>query len=143
MKIPAGAWVLIADGKKALFLRNDGDDDYPNLHVIKKTTQTNPPAHEQGTGAPGRMSNGMGPKSAVEDTDWHQLAKDRFAADTAQLLHEQSGRFEQLILVAPPHILGELRKDLQTDVSTKVIGELRKDFTHHPIDQIEQHIARA
>jgi protein required for attachment to host cells len=30
-KIPHGAIVFVGDGRKALFLRNDGDEEFPNL----------------------------------------------------------------------------------------------------------------
>ena len=60
MEIPAGAWILVADGKKALLLRNDGEELYPNLHVIKKSVQENPATHVQGTDRPGSLASFRG-----------------------------------------------------------------------------------
>ena len=31
-----GIWVLVADGEKALFLKNRGDTKYPNLEVVRE-----------------------------------------------------------------------------------------------------------
>lgn len=145
MEIPAEAWILVADGKKALLLRNDGDELYPNLHVIKKSVQDNPPTHEQGTDKPGMRAGNNGVRGAAEPTDWHQLAEDAFAAEVAQMLYKRAhaDKFEKLILVAPPNTLGELRKNLHVEVSAKVIGELAKDLTKHPVPGIEENIRNA
>ena len=37
-----GTWVLIADGEKALFLRNDLDEINPDLTVVRIEEQENP-----------------------------------------------------------------------------------------------------
>ena len=50
-----GTWVLIADGEKALFLRNDLDEKDPDLNVIRIEEQENPADSEQGTDKPGNM----------------------------------------------------------------------------------------
>lgn len=48
-------WVLVADGEKALFLRNEGDAEYPNLEVVREMHDDNPPTREQGTDQPGPL----------------------------------------------------------------------------------------
>ncbi|AJE47227.1 host attachment protein [Celeribacter indicus] len=136
-----GTWVLIADGEKALFLRNDLDAQTPDLNVVKIETQENPPDHEQGANRPGRMNdNGPGQKSAFADTDWHELAKERFAAEVAAILYKEAhkGRFERIVLVAPPATLGELRDHLHKEVADKVVAELPKTLTNHPLDKVEE-----
>ncbi len=50
--LPQGAWVLVADGEKALFLVNKGDEQDMNLVVRDKHEQDNPPAREWATGRP-------------------------------------------------------------------------------------------
>jgi len=37
------------DGRKALFLRNHGDEKFPNLRAEKVFEDENPPTHEQGS----------------------------------------------------------------------------------------------
>lgn len=139
MHIPSEALVLIADGEKALFLRNEGDDKHPNLQVEKKKTQDNPPNREQAANRRGRMSDGNGHKSAVDDTDWHELAKDRFAIDLSDQLYQRahSGDFADLIIVATPNSLGEIRQHLHQEVTDKLRGEVDKNWTNHPLDEIE------
>src|SRR5260370_39294770 len=54
LAIPHNAWVFIGDGQKALFLRNAGDEHFPNLTTERVFVDENPRTHEQGTDRPGR-----------------------------------------------------------------------------------------
>lgn len=139
-------WLVVADGEKALFLRNDGDEKFPNLAVFREQQQDNPANRAQGSEAPGRFNDG-GPgtgaaphRSAVAETDWHQLQKDRFAKDIADRLYRyaHAGRFESLVLVAAPGVLGAIRKELHGAVTTRIVGEVDKDLTNHPVGVIEK-----
>lgn len=133
-------WVLIADGEKALFLKNTLDAKSPGLEVIRKEKQDNPSDAEQSANRPGRKQDtGVQQVSAMEDTDWHQLAKDRFADDLAEWLYKQAhrGAFDRIVLVAPAGVLGEMRKKLHKEVADKVVAELDKDLTNHPLNKIE------
>ena len=49
LKIPHGGVVFIGDGRKALFLRNDGDEKFPYLKTEKVYLDDNPSTREQGT----------------------------------------------------------------------------------------------
>ncbi len=136
-----GTWVLVADGEKALLMRNAGDARQIRLQVIREKHQDNPPTREQGTDRPGRSSGGgPTPVSAVENTDWHQFEKDRFADDLADLLHRRArtGAFEQLVIAADPGTLGNLRDVLHEDVGRKVVLEIPKTLTNHPVGEIEK-----
>ena len=144
-KTENGTWVLVADGEKALFLENQTDGENPHLEVFREDAQDNPPNREQAANRRGRFHDGPSVhRSAVEDTDWHQLAKDRFAQDLAEILYKQAhkGAFDKLVLVAPPKTLGELRSELHQEVEQKVIGEVPKTLTNHPIDEIEKIVAQ-
>ncbi len=140
-KLKHGAWVLVADGEKALFLRNDLDTQDFDLNVVRIEEQENPSDREQSANRPGRMHDGgPGQKSALDDTDWHELAKERFASDMAEILYKQAhkGKFDEIVLIAPPSTLGELRKELHQEVTDKVIAEIPKTLTNHPINKIEE-----
>ncbi|PYE84040.1 host attachment family protein [Pseudoroseicyclus aestuarii] len=138
--LETGTWVLVADGEKALFLRNMGDAQDPNLEVVRKTEQEDPPNRDQVTDAPGSMADG-GPmqRSSLEQTDFHQLAKERFAEDLADILYRQAhrGKIERLVIVAPPKVLGALRPHLHKEVAALVIAEIDKTLTNHPVIEIE------
>lgn len=133
-------WVVIADGGKALFLRNEGDEKFPNLEVFRELQHDNPPTREQGTDRPGRLNDGgTRHRSSVQETDWHKLEEERFAKDISGRLykHAHARRFSDLILVAAPAILGEIRKELHDEVKSRLIAEIGKDLTNHPVDKIE------
>ncbi len=139
-QLTKGTWVLIADGEKALFLRNDLDEMNPDLNVVRIASQDNPPNHEQAANRPGRVHEAVGAgRSAYADTDWHRLAKDRFADELAEILYSQahSGAFQRIVLVAPPRVLGELREKMHKEVADRVVAELHKTLTNHPLDKIE------
>ena len=80
-------WVIVADGEKALFLRNQGDTQCPNLQVVQEMEQENPATRDQGSDRPGRYNDGpFIHRSAVQDTDWHRIGKERFADEVAERL---------------------------------------------------------
>ena len=146
IKLEHDIWVLVADGEKALFLRNEGDREYPNLQVVREMTEENPPTHEQGTDRPGRLSDGPSVhRSAVADTDWHKIAKERFAEEIAARLYRMAhrGDFDRIILVAPPVVLGELRKKLHKEVGEKIAAEVPKELTGHTTWDIEKIVAQS
>lgn len=132
-------WVVVADGEKALLLENPGDDKYPHLDVLARPEQENPPTRSQGTDRPGRAGDiGRGRRSAVAFTDWHRLAKDRFASGVANLLYTyaNAGAFRRLMPVAAPKMLGQVRYDLHAEVRDKVVMEVPEPLTHHLVDEI-------
>lgn len=140
-KISNGSWVLVADGEKALFLENVGDAQDLHLQVVRKDEQENPSSTEQGTDRPGRKSDGpSGHRSAMDDTDWHELEKHRFAKSLADVLYKYAhkGRFDRIVVVAAPGVLGDLRGELHEEVQSRIIGEVPKTLTGHPIDEIEK-----
>ncbi len=134
-------WVLIADGEKALFLVNEGDGEYPVLRVRHEEQQENPSDREQSANRPGRQHQRVGEgRSAYDDTDWHELAKERFADHLAELLYERAhrGAFDRIVLVAAPKVLAELRSKIHKEVADRVVGEVPKTLTNHPVDEIEK-----
>lgn len=145
-KLDTGTWVVIADSEKALILENHGDSDYPHLKVRRKETQDNPPSREQGANRPGRFNDGPSAhRSAMDDTDWHELAKERFADDLAEILNARAldQSFDKIVLVAAPSVLGDLRKVLHEETRKRVVFELDKNLTGHALDVIEQRLQDA
>ncbi|HEY0853008.1 MAG TPA: host attachment protein [Bradyrhizobium sp.] len=145
LKIPHDAFVFVGDGRKAIFLRNEGDEKYPNL----KTEQVfeddnNPPTREQGTDRPGHLGKAMdsGRRSAVEHADWHDLNEHRFAKTVAGAMEQvmRERKVPALVIVAPPRTLADLRSALHADVAARVIAEINKDLTRHPVGEIEKHL---
>ncbi len=144
LSVPHDAFVFVGDGRKALFLRNDGDEKFANFVTVSVLADVNPPTHEQGSDKPGRaFSNGnSNGRSAVETTDWHELEEHRFAHRAAEALEAvvRERAAPALVIAAPAKTLAELRRALHADVKSKVIAEFDKDFTKMPVWEIEKHI---
>ena len=144
INIPHDAFVFVGDGRKALFLRNEGDEKFLNLKTERVLRDQNPPTREQGSDQPGRAFASVGARrSAVEDTDWHELEEQRFAhviADALQRLVRER-KVKELVVIAPPRTLAELRRAFHSEVKSRIVAEIDKDLTKQPVYEIEKHLA--
>lgn len=134
-----GTWVVVADGEKALICENTGTQREPRLTLHDKTEQSLAPTREIAADRPGRMPDpGPGQRSAMEATDYHRQAKERFAIELAArldaLVAERTP--ERLVIAAPPQVLAVLREEFAASVSARVIAEIPKTLTHHPLDRL-------
>ena len=59
-------------------------------------------------------------------------------AQVANLLYqmEHAHKFDELVMVAPPKMLGDLRARLHREVADCVIAEVARDLTGHPLPDI-------
>lgn len=143
MRLPHDALVLVADGRKALFLRNEGDEKFPNLVTARVFKDDNPLTHLQGADRPGRVhESASARRSGVEQTDWHTLEEHRFAKEVAASLERyvQEKETRKLVIVAPARALGDLRRAMRDDIKTRIVAEIDKDLTKHPVAEIEKHL---
>jgi protein required for attachment to host cells len=146
MIIPHNAFIFVGDGQKALVLRNDGDAQYLNLKTEEVFTDRNPLTHDQGTDRPGRSHSSVGSgRFSVIQTDWHTLEEHRFAHEVAAALEKvvRERGVQSLFIIAPPRALADLRKAFTPDVKKRIVAEINKDLTKHPLDDIENHLANA
>ena len=78
----------------------------------------------------------------MDTTDWHELGEQRFAHRVAaameQLVRERNAK--ALVVAAPPRTLAELRQSFHADVKRRIIAEIDKDLTKHPVGEIEKHL---
>jgi len=137
-----GTWVVVADGRKGLILRNAGDATIANLKLIEQVDSPRiPRTSDMGTDKPGRsVDSGSGRRSAVEQTDWHERAEQEHARAVAASIerHCQAGEMGRLIVVAPPKTLAVLRDTFSPEVKHAIVDEIAKDLTKHPIHEIER-----
>ena len=133
--------MVVADGEKALILVNSGEKFSPRLSVHKKLERSVDPDTEQLSDRPGRLSDGPSPhRSSVEQTDLAFAYKKQFAEDLSDFLNQQASNnlITELVIVAPSLVLYTLRDQLSPKARSKVVGELGKDLTNHPIKKIEE-----
>ena len=146
LQIRQGDWVIVCDGKKALMLENAGDEKFLNLKTREVLDHPDAKTHELGTDAPGRSFSSVGSgRSAMEQTDWHDIDERRFAKDVADTLQTlvRENNIEALVIAAPPRTLAELRKTMHDDVKKRIIAEVDKDLTNQPLHEIEKLLTAA
>jgi protein required for attachment to host cells len=144
MLVDHDAMVLVADGRKMLFFRNKGDSFALNLEAETVKVQDNPSNRDQGSDAPGRSVNSVSShRSSMEQTNFHDLEESRFAAEAVALLNRRAlaQDYEKLIVIAPPTALGEMRKHYHKEVQSRLVGEIAKDLSNHPVPEIERILA--
>lgn len=135
MDIPHNALIAVADGRKMLILRNNGNPMKPDLTVLAHGEQRNPDTHEQGGDRPGRTHAPSGSLSAsYEEADFHEIAEGRFATEVAAHINQRAlaNGFDKLIVVAPPRTLGDLRSQWHKETQARLIGEIPKEATNLP-----------
>jgi protein required for attachment to host cells len=148
ISIPHDAIVFVGDGRKALFLRNAGDEKFPNLTTEQVFLDDNPLTRDQGSERPGRLfarASARDQRSAIEPTDWHEIEEHRFASRVADAFEKlvRERKVKAAIIAAPPRTLADLRHAFHNDVKARIVAEVDKDFTNHPVDEIEKHLAGA
>ena len=135
-----GTMIVVTDSEKALFMVNLTDDEDPNFDIVRVDEEANPPDRDQKANRSGMNQESASPGvRSYDETDFHELQKERFAADLAEKLYKMAhaGRFESLVIVASPQVLGVLRQEMHKEVSDKIVAEIPKTLTGHPRDEIE------
>ena len=140
MPLPNNALVLVLDGRKTLLFRNHGDQNQIDLRTEAFDERSDLPNSELKSDAAGSngQSGGFG-RPAYEETDFHQLEEERWAHAAADEINRRalSNDFEALAIIAPPKTLGEIRRKLHKEASSRVLCEIPKEMTGRPIPDIE------
>ena len=134
MKLTKNAVVAVADGETLKLYHNTGTEGSPSLTLMP---EANVSATNKGSG--GRH------QSSSANPDDSQQDEDSVAAGIAKLLNQRvlDGKIDDLVVIAAPRTLGELRKHYHKTLETKLLGEVSKDLTGHGIEDIEKALASA
>lgn len=126
-KIPAGTWVVVADGMRARMLVNAGND--------RKVALT----QQAVLGPVDLESQGPSGVSPPESTG-QQIDEATFAKQLANHLNAAAlaGEYEHLVLVADPQTLGQMRPLLHKETVRRQVGEVAKTMTNTPLEDIER-----
>jgi protein required for attachment to host cells len=144
MMKPIRTWILIADGARARVVENlgpgKGVSEVPGMEFSQPAERNRDIMSDR----PGRTfesannsRHGMEPPS-----DPKRMAEADFVAGLASMLDEKlkAGAFDRLVLVAAPQALGDIRKALSGPLASAVHGELAKDLTKVPNNEIAKHL---
>lgn len=132
MNLPSGTMVAVVDGEKLVLFKNTG-------HATVELTPEPVPSIET------RASGSTGHRSSEANPDNDTQAEDGFATGVADVLNKWAlaGKFDDLLVIAAPRTLGELRRHWHRTLLAKLVGEIAKDLTGHSPDQIATAIHKA
>ncbi len=137
-------WVLVCDGARGRVLVNKGHGTGLSEIESADNPEARKASRELGADRPGRTfdSAGEGRHSMAPKVDWHRFAKEHFAKEMAAIVNAAAleDSFDQLLLVAPPRVLGDLRKALNDQARTRINGEIGKDLTQAAIQDLAPYL---
>lgn len=136
-------WALVADARHVRILERHGGAAWAE-RPDTMSAPDNPASHEHGTERPGRVHESLGSaRHAIEPRqDPHRAAEASFARHLANELEKAAatGRYDSLLLVAPPIFLGDLRKALGAATLQRLRGSLHKDIAKASLPVIVRHL---
>lgn len=135
-------WIVVADGARASILNYQGPNE-PLAQVEGGALEhINEPTRELVSDKQGRIFHSADGTRSTRDfpTDPHEFEKVRFAGEIVDFLAKHASGYERLILVSPPKMLGELRRQLPRTLMDRVDGEIDKELTNLPVDQLPRHL---
>lgn len=140
-------WIVVADGAKARIFQRSGRHGplapVPGEYFVEPEARR--PTRDIGADRPGRVQESANAaRHAMEPrVDWHRFAKAQFAKGVASALETAAlaGKYDSLILVAPPQALGDLRGALGGKTHALVEAEIGKDLTNLPDHELPAYLA--
>ena len=135
MRLPSNAHVAIVDGENFTVMRNSGQPLEPRLANADKPDLT---ATNFSAGV--KHQDDIGQKHGR--TDLNELAH---GAAAAEWLNAKAiaGEISDVLVIADPKTLGEMRRHYHTELSKRLVGEIDKTMTGEPTSRIEQAIQNA
>lgn len=135
MKLPHNAHVAMVDGENFVLMRNTGQPFAPKL-IEEDRPELDPTNYSAGV----RHQDDTGQKLGRTQLD--ELAH---GAAAAEWLNAKSiaGDIEQLLIVADPKTLGEMRQHYHGELQKRLVGEIGKTLTWQPMEKVERAIAAA
>ena len=142
----AKVWYVIADGGRARFVERDERGAFRTVSSFV-STELHAKASDLGRDRPARVMESATPgRSAIEPRrDLKDAAKQDFVKLVAEQIDVEHGRgqFDNLVLVAPPGVLTELKNHLSKAMAERVVNDVQKDLTNVPDHDLTGHLAPA
>lgn len=140
-------WVLVADGARARLLTRAAKTEPFVPALDHEFIGSNIPSREIDADRPGRSfdSAGDGRHAMEPPTDPKRKRKADFAKELAALLDAEAkrGSFDQLVVVAPPQALGDLRAEFTEAVRGRIVEEINKDLVEATVEELTARLDEA
>lgn len=140
--------ILVADGENVLFYKNEGigkgierlEKEYHQDIPKGKDIVTDRPGLDKMTrgvkGIQSSAAHGYEPSDNPREEMKIRFLRDAMDKTEKHLIPE----YEKLIVIAPPQILGEIRKMLNDAAKNKIIGQVDKNLTRSAQKDIEKNL---
>lgn len=132
-------WILLADAARARVLKKPGrapDMMQAPAEIVFEAEAEHRPLRDIMADAPGRsFASSGGRRSAMEyHSDPVREQTRRFATSVLADLEARfdAGEFDELVICAPPRMLGALREAIPEKLAAVVRSEVAKDYTKLP-----------
>ena len=137
---PTITWIVLANARTARVVTHQGPGKGLTALAGKTWQAAEASVPRDRTGV-GHSSAGPG-VAAVEQSDAKLINDTRFAKEiVAQIAKDYLvKKFNRLILVSGPHMMGLLRAEIDGPLSAALLGEIPKDLSAQSLDQIETHL---
>jgi protein required for attachment to host cells len=137
-------WILIADGSRANIysLSEDRKQVHPVEGWDHKGGRSTSNAIVEADASTHRAAKGSEAVSGTAEADPKRHSQQVFAKELAAVLQERHTDYDELIVVASPKVLGDLRKDFANDVQQKIVAEFHKDLTHVSAHDLPAHLEK-
>ena len=140
-------WFFIADGAKARLFESFGYREPWSLRDEWRDDTARLPARALGNERPGRGHTiGSHSRYAMAKGSKHESAEGGFVKLRIDFINLSRDEFDQLVLAAPPGVLGAMRKGLLPEVCSKFTAVFDKDLTNMPdqqlLDYFKKHLER-
>lgn len=135
MKLPKNAHVAVLDGETFLLFRNEGQLFEPKLRK-----EDSPKLDVTNFSAAVRKQDNIGQR--LGRTDLEELGH---TAAATEWLNERAiaNELHDILVIADPKSLGEMRRHYHSELEKRLVGEIDKTLTGQPVDKIEQAISAA
>ncbi|MCK8462442.1 host attachment family protein [Aliiroseovarius sp. S1339] len=140
MKLKTDTWVVVADGTKYLLLNNVGFPTRLDLRVLKHDQIDVPQTQDLARDRAGRQHERFRPGvSGFKQNNQHEALETAFAKQLVTELNKRAEqkRFNEIVIIADPETLGEMRPAYGAPLKERLVGEIPKDLTNLPIPDIE------
>jgi protein required for attachment to host cells len=138
-------WILVCDSARGrLFETRDGAPSWELLETL---------SHEESRAkARALVSDQAGTRSAEGGSVHHnalapgsepkEVEKEHFAHSVVKLLDQamRAGRFGKWVLVAPPHFVGMIKKELTNELKKHLMSSVDKDLTSFDVRTLAERL---
>ncbi len=136
-------WIVVADGAHARIL----ESDQPHSGVILALEADSPARQQASRLVSDRLPRGQESATSARHAIVPRMNPKKhetelFLARLATYLKGNTGRFDQLVLVAPSRVIGFLKSALPVAVTRKIGATHAKDLTWMPVAEVLERLGQ-